>query len=191
MKNIILRTILGTVSIALSQLLCYFFIDDIFVYFATAIQSFLCLRLLLAVLIYISINWIIKNPIYALEKDILFFSYLLLSISVSLLRFRSDFSSPINFNIINIINYSKTTIIFNIFFYIPVGFYFWKRIKLKTIYKFIIFLSYIAIIEALQQYLRVGVSDINDVILNCLGFLVGYASPKIIMSFLTTKKLST
>jgi len=191
MKKFLLKFLFAALSISISLFLCYFFIDDIFVRYATATQSFLCLRLFIAVLIYFSINWVMKNPIYTLERDILFFSYLLLSISVSLLRFRLSSSTPLNFNVISIINYSKMTLFFNILFYIPFGFYFGKRIKLKTVYNFIIFLGYILIIEVLQHYLRTGFFDINDFILNGLGFLAGYASQKIIMSFLTYRRLST
>lgn len=191
MKNIFLRILFGMFSIGISQFLCYLFIDDVFVNFATATQAFLCLRLVIAILIYISINWVMKSPIYNLEKDILFLSYVFLSISISLLRFKLAFYKPGNFNVINIIHYSKTTIFFNILFYIPFGYYLRSRLKLKTLYKFIIFLFYIVIIEISQHLLNVGFFDINDVILNCLGFLIGYIAQKTIMSFLTTKKLST
>lgn len=191
MKKIFLRILFVIISITISQLLCYFFMDDVFVNFATATQSFLCLRLLIAGLIYISINWVVKNSIYKLEKDIVFLIYIFLSICLSLFRFKLAFYRPWNFNITDIINYSKTTIFFNIIFYIPFGCYLGNRLKINTLYSSIVFLFYIVIIEISQHYLNVGFFDISDIILNYLGFLIGYITQKTIVSFLNTKKLST
>lgn len=180
MRNITFKVLYGIISILIAQFLCYFLIDDIFVNFATSILTFVSLRLVLAITVYISINWVMDKVICKLEKDILFFSYILLSVSISLLRFNLDMNRYPNFNVINIINYSKTTIFFNIFFYIPFGVYFSNRINISKLYKFIIFLSYILVIEISQHFLNVGFFDINDVILNCLGFLIGYILQRLI-----------
>lgn len=179
--------VFAIVSISISVILCYFFVDDMFVNFATTTQSFLCLRLFIAVIIYLSIKWIVKKPIKAVEKDILFFSYMLLAISLSIFRFKLNYAEPMNFNVLNIVNDSKTTIVLNVLFYIPFGYYAKSRVRLKTVYTFIIFLAYIISIELLQCYLEVGCFDINDIICNILGFIIGFISKKVFKAFLPSK----
>lgn len=178
--KILKSIIIAIISACISQLLCYFVIDDVFVYFATNNITFLCLRLFLAIAIYISINWAIKNPIRTIEKDMLFVSYILLAICISLLRFKLGIERPMNFSILKIIDYSKTTILFNVIFYIPVGYYAKCRLKIKTLFTFSAFLTYIVILELLQQFLKVGFFDINDIILNSFGFTMGFITKKFI-----------
>lgn len=168
-----LRIFSGILSAGISQLLCYFFIDDLFVRFITTIPSALCLRLLIAIWVYIAIIWVSKNPIYKIEKDILFFGYLLFCISVSIFRYKMIYYRSMNFNVFDIVNNYKSIIFYNILIYIPFGFYLGSRSKLKILYNLFIFIAYIVIIELLQHYLKVGIFDINDILLNCLGFLIG------------------
>ncbi|QNU66740.1 VanZ family protein [Ruminiclostridium herbifermentans] len=183
-KNIIF----AIVSLGISQFLCYFFVDDVFVNFATAEQPFHCLRLFIAIIIYTSINWTAKNSIKTIEKDILFFSYVLLAVSLSIFRMKLNFAEPMNFNVLDMVTYSKTTIILNILFYIPFGYYAKSRIRLKPIYTFAIFLAYIISIELLQHYLKVGFFDINDIMCNTFGFVVGFVSKKVLENLLCSRK---
>ncbi len=187
--KILKSIIIAIISACISQLLCYFVIDDVFVYFATNNITFLFLRLFLAIVIYISINWIIKNPIRTIEKDMLLISYILLAVCLSLLRFKLHSVEP-NFNILNIINYSKKTLLLNTLFYIPVGYYLKGRLRIKTLLIFSIFLAYIAIIELLQQSLKVGIFDINDIILNSFGFTMGFITRKFIQHLMSDRNIN-
>lgn len=174
-------------SICTSQFLCYFLIDDIFSYFASEIYPFIFLRILIAGLIYISINWITMSPIYKLEREIIFISYILFTISLTLFRIKLDYTRTMNFNIFDMLNYSKSTIFLNIVFFIPFGYYAKSRVKLKFIYSFAFFLTFIIFIELFQHYLNVGIFDISDLTLNSFGFIFGYLARKTVISFFTPK----
>ncbi len=71
----------------------------------------------------------------------------------------------------------------NIILFVPFGFLGWfspKFLNFKTL--IIFFLSVITIVEALQYFTRLGVFDIDDIILNAIGVAIGFYIRKIIDS---------
>lgn len=63
----------------------------------------------------------------------------------------------------------------NVVMFIPFGFLGWIFPQLKNLKSLIItFVSAIVIVEALQYFSRLGVFDVDDVILNTFGVFLGF-----------------
>lgn len=63
----------------------------------------------------------------------------------------------------------------NVVMFIPFGFLGWFFLHLQDLKKlFIAFVSAIVIVEALQYFSRLGVFDVDDVILNTFGVYLGF-----------------
>ncbi len=76
----------------------------------------------------------------------------------------------------------------NILMFIPYGFIGWlfpKYNDLKTL--LIYFLSFLIVIEALQYFTRLGVFDIDDIILNTFGVVIGFSFKQIFDNFFERK----
>lgn len=76
----------------------------------------------------------------------------------------------------------------NILMFIPYGFIGWlfpKYNDLKTL--LIYFLSFLIVIEALQYFTRLGVFDIDDIILNTFGVVIGFYFKQIFDNFFEKK----
>lgn len=66
-------------------------------------------------------------------------------------------------------------VIGNIVMFIPFGFLGWVFPRLKDLKRLLIsFVSAIVIVEALQYFSRLGVFDIDDILLNTLGVYLGW-----------------
>ncbi|WP_317040101.1 VanZ family protein [Chryseobacterium sp. BGARF1] len=69
----------------------------------------------------------------------------------------------------------------NVVMFIPFGFLGWIFPQLKNLKDLIIaFVSTIVIIEALQYFSRLGVFDVDDVLLNTFGVFLGWQMKKIL-----------
>lgn len=69
----------------------------------------------------------------------------------------------------------------NVVMFIPFGFLGWIFPQLKNLKKLVItFVSTIVIVEALQYFSRLGVFDVDDVILNTFGVLLGWQMKRIL-----------
>ncbi len=63
----------------------------------------------------------------------------------------------------------------NLFLFVPFGFLGWLLPKYNDLKSLMIyFLSAIIILEALQYFTRLGVFDIDDIILNGIGVIIGF-----------------
>jgi len=72
----------------------------------------------------------------------------------------------------------------NIIMFIPFGFLGWLNAKYFSFKKLIVdFLSVLIIVEALQYLTRLGVFDIDDLVLNSLGVWIGFQMRKFIDNF--------
>ncbi len=69
----------------------------------------------------------------------------------------------------------------NVVMFIPFGFLGWVFLKLNNLKNLIItFVSAIVIVEALQYFSRLGVFDVDDVILNTFGVFLGWQMKRIL-----------
>jgi len=69
----------------------------------------------------------------------------------------------------------------NVVMFIPFGFLGWVFLQLKDLKSLIVaFVSAIVIVEALQYFSRLGVFDIDDIILNTFGVFLGWQIKKML-----------
>lgn len=69
----------------------------------------------------------------------------------------------------------------NVIMFVPFGFLGWIFPQLKNLKNLVItFVSIIVIIEALQYFSRLGVFDVDDVLLNTFGVFLGWQMKKIL-----------
>lgn len=182
MKNKIIYILTFLFSLIISFVLCYFYFDRIINKFSGILGSnisFLIMRFFIAVIIFLVIDSIIKRKFSRSELNILLISYFILILIMSLFKYDSKIYSNINLNPLNIINdfeYTSTTIVVfgNLLMYIPIGIGIKLNFKKVKNYKlYILFLLYILIVESIQFIFKLGIFDINDIILNFIGFYIG------------------
>ena len=144
----------------------------------TSIFSAIGLWLFLSFLMYIIIIVLIDKRIYKIHIDILAVSFFLLILILSFLRGIARYSG-LNLNPLTIVHdmrgYFKHTLLIliaNILVYFPIGMYVKYRFKLSFLKLFLIFI-YITLIEITQYVSYRGICDINDVISNTVGFMLG------------------
>ncbi|MDU5742388.1 MAG: VanZ family protein, partial [Clostridium sp.] len=64
-------------------------------------------------------------------------------------------------------------IIGNVFAYVPIGIYIKYVSRIKNIKLYCYFILYCLIIESIQYIFKLGSFDINDIIMNSAGFIIG------------------
>lgn len=147
--------------------ICYFYLDDLIGIFTDQTYIFVAIRLLLFSLL----------SLYLLGKlDFKKISIIYILLIVVLTFKRVPFRSY-NLNVFTIthdLNYNSQQLLLlgNILIYIPIGYYMIKMKKsfFKNLFLFIIF---IFLVETIQYMLMLGIFDINDIILNSVGFMIG------------------
>lgn len=167
-------------AIIISQVLCYYLLDSLFE--KLNLISFIFLRISIAIGVYAIITIIFRKKILKKDIDVLFVAYVILIINITF--FKEPYileNIYYNLNIFDLIKHmdsisSLIMAIGNIGAYIPIGVYIIHRFgdKSKIKYKYmIVFFTYILIIEFIQCVFRFGAFDVNDIILNSLGFYIG------------------
>jgi glycopeptide antibiotics resistance protein len=103
----------------------------------------------------------------------------------------------VNVNPLSILNdfkqYHNQTLLLligNIFAYFPLGIYIKYKTNIRTIKLLSFFLPYIILIEILQYNFKCGICDINDIIFNTSGFLLGAVVYNLILYYSKQKKLN-
>ncbi len=99
-------------------------------------------------------------------------------------RYQYDFNIVRIIPIYSTITYFENSYVFkrdigivlgNLVMFMPFGFLGWVLPKLKDLKELLInFVSVIVIIEAIQYFTRLGVFDVDDIIINTLGVYLGY-----------------
>jgi glycopeptide antibiotics resistance protein len=146
------------------------------------------MRIIIALILYFTVRFFLTKNSSKKEMDVIFVMYALFILVIIFFkgdRYTSN-SLRINMNPLEILNDFKTAdntiflLLGNIVLYIPFGFYFPFRISfLKP--KFLIPLFFVIplLSESIQLIAGVGVFDINDIILNFLGFMMGFGGFRI------------
>lgn len=119
--------------------------------------------------------------------EILIFPYalgMLYFMFIGMGRYQYDFNIVRIIPIYSTITYFENSYVFkrdigivlgNLVMFMPFGFLGWVLPKLKDLKELLInFVSVIVIIEAIQYFTRLGVFDVDDIIINTLGVYLGY-----------------
>jgi glycopeptide antibiotics resistance protein len=164
---------------------------------APSAALYLSLMIFTATILYIFFISIINRKISTVHINILAVLYFGITIELSFLKTISNFNG-INLNPLNIItdfrNYFSFTlllVITNMLLYLPMGLYIRFKVKISSFRLFIGFILYIFFIEAMQYILHKGIFDVNDIILNSLGFLIGVLCCEIIMKPYDKRKIKS
>lgn len=166
------------ISVLCSVLLFYLLIYKT-IYKLISPGMFLCLSTIIFIsyFIYVSIIYFISKSFNRNTIKNLAFLYLLVVLS---LTFDKGSFFRINLNPLRLIyqmkiNFFGTIIEFlsNLVIYIPLGIYIRSISNKKNSTLLLFFLIYILFIESIQAFFHRGVFDINDIIVNSLGFLFG------------------
>lgn len=166
----------------IAQIMCYFVFDDIIVVLIRpAPVVYIIIRIVIAVFLYIISKVIYDRKVSKIQIDMMFIFYS--AFILVLLFFKGNAYTTgdlhINLNPLNIISDLKTSnnaillLIGNIILYIPFGVYFSYKLTNPQKLWFILLFAIPIISEAIQLSAGVGVFDINDIILNFIGIVLG------------------
>ena len=129
---------------------------------------------------------VINKKVNKIHIDILVVLYFVVVIGLSFFKSIHNFTG-MNLNPFNIINefrsYFQHTlflVVSNLLIYLPLGIFVRFKMKVNNSKLIIGFLLYILLIETMQYVSHTGIFDINDIILNTLGFHIGIYSYNLI-----------
>lgn len=164
-------------SVIISALLYYFFLDE-FISLTISRQIDIHMILMLVITYYVYLLILIVTRQRIKEKESFAFKFLYGIMLITLFFSKSINSSYVetfNLDISNVV-YSLTTrvgllfLVFNIILIIPLGY---MLRKLDFIVKLLLPLFIFLIVEYIQYDNGIGVFDVNDIILNTIGFYIG------------------
>ena len=134
---------------------------------------------LIAFSLYSLFNILINKELIITYANKFIIIYMLFLVSITFFKARTNIMSFI-FNPLDSIyslRYgtisSVINIVGNLLMYIPIGTYFRYKSIHKTSNLIISFITYIFLIELIQGLSKTGTFDVNDIILNTLGFIIG------------------
>lgn len=137
---------------------------------------------------------VINKRISKVHINILAILYFGIAIGLSFFKTTSKLSG-VNLNPFSIVidfkNYFSHTLLLvvtNILLYLPLGAFMKFRIKSNNFSLLTRFIIYILFIEIMQYILRRGIFDINDIILNTLGFVAGVLCCNFIVNLPMSRK---
>lgn len=130
------------------------------------------MRFILAYAIYVVIKWIIYGSINSKHVRILYIIYFAILIyALTFVRGKQVYGRAFTLNLLEIFEQPIILICINICIFIPVGMYTHKFTK--NIFKILIILLCPIFIEIVQLVFRFGIFDLGDILLNCIGGLLG------------------
>jgi len=185
-KTILTKEIIFLISGVISVLLFSNFLTDLLYRFLNpSMLVIISMMLITAFILYVIIISIMEKKVSRININIVMGLYFVVVIGLSFFRSFSNYSG-MNLNPLNIINdykdYPNLTlllVITNLLIYLPLGIFIRIKMKVSTHKLIIGFLIYIFLIESMQYISHKGVFDINDIILNSLGFVIGICLAKI------------
>lgn len=134
---------------------------------------------LIAFSLYSLFNILINKELIIMYANKFIIIYILFLVSITFFKARTNIMS-FTFNPLDSIyslRYgtisSVINIVGNLLMYIPIGTYFRYKSIHKTSNLIISFIIYIFLIELIQGLSKTGTFDVNDIILNTLGFIIG------------------
>ncbi|MBS6600760.1 MAG: VanZ family protein [Clostridium sp.] len=180
LKKIISNVALIFICILISYMSCYKFLDNVILSISMSSNIFVAARIILALALFIFIKFIINKKVNSKYIDLLFCLYFILILMLTLFKNDNGWTGNINLNLLEVFKDIKSSsnglilLVGNICMYIPIGIYIeYRFFNKKNTLKIGLFLIYIFLIELIQHIFKKGVFDIDDIILNLIGFLIG------------------
>lgn len=180
--NILVHMLLVLVCLIISSYFCMKLFDDILIRFADSNEAFIFIRIMLAFLLYSLMVLLMKKRIEEYQLKILVFLYIVLLLIFS--YFKGNYNSGgvygINLDPIFMIDAlshksgnSFILLVGNTFAYMPLGIYFSYYTKISSKALIYTFIPIITVLEFIQLIFKLGIFDMNDIILNSIGFTAG------------------
>lgn len=138
------------------------------------IPFYIIIVLFQAIIIYIILNGIQNNELDNKSKKMLWIQYFI--VVIFLLFGRNIGSKGVELNLFIAIkdwfsdSFSIVITIANFLMFIPLSFFFRNK---NLIYSILSIIGIVFCIEIAQYLLSLGILDVGDILLNCLGFLLG------------------
>lgn len=180
LKKIISNVALIFICILIFYMSCYKFLDNVILSISMSSNIFVAARIILALALFIFIKFIINKKVNSKYIDLLFCLYFILILMLTLFKNDNGWTGNINLNPLEVFKDIKSSsnglilLVGNICMYIPIGIYIeYRFFNKKSTLKIGLFLIYIFLIELIQNIFKKGVFDIDDIILNLIGFLIG------------------
>jgi glycopeptide antibiotics resistance protein len=179
-KNILRNSIVLFICLFTTYFIFYNFVSELLTRFMSPSTGlYLGMMVFTTTILYVFSISIINKKISKVHVDFLTVMYFGLTIGLSFFKTMSNYNG-INLNPFSIItdfkeyfNLTLLLVVTNTLLYFPLGLFVKFRSKVSNLKLLIWFLLYILIIEVMQYILHRGIFDINDIILNTIGFLIG------------------
>ncbi|MBK5241922.1 VanZ family protein [Clostridium sp.] len=179
-KNILRNSIVLFICLFTTYFIFYNFVSELLTRFMSPSTGlYLGMMVFTTTILYVVSISIINKKISKVHVDFLTVMYFGLTIGLSFFKTMSNYNG-INLNPFSIItdfkeyfNLTLLLVVTNTLLYFPLGLFVKFRSKVSNLKLLIWFLLYILIIEVMQYILHRGIFDINDIILNTIGFLIG------------------
>lgn len=177
LKKTIVVLIVFFVSFLIAQSICYFILDDIVFIFFTGLIQYLLLRLFITLTLFVSIGYLFQWGF--IHKNIFKIGLIIYTILLLTLTLKPQHERLVNFNVmamfegLDVDALAMPLLIGNVLMYIPFGYLINFNFNSSFINKVILSIFFIFSIEVLQFVFKLGVFDINDIILNSIGLIIG------------------
>ncbi len=173
------------ISIFAAYVLSAFYLDRIINSYTENIVAFILLRIWIGIMIYIFLDGLFIKKIFTIRrKKIFLLAYLLF---ISMFIFKPTTYRAMNFDITNIFNdFGKSNmslILFlgNIVLFVFLGILIGNIFRKKSKQLMLMFIVTITLVEVAQYVCMLGIFDINDIILNTIGFYLGLQSERLLI----------
>ncbi|GAA0741425.1 VanZ family protein [Clostridium oceanicum] len=191
------KSVIFVLSLFLSWALYFFVISEFMIRFmegSTALSF--AVMFFIAFVFYSFTLWVVTRKFNKLHIDILAALYFFIIIGLTF--FKTSYSNAaININPFNILRefqqYFAHTLILtisNLFIYLPLGLYIKNKVKVSNKRLFLSWFIYIILVESIQAAAHTGIFDINDIITNTLGFLIGVLLNSLVIKYFSRNSIS-
>ena len=197
-KNILRNCIILIICLFTTYIIFFNFVSELLTRFMSLSMSlYLGMMIFATTIFYVFSISIINKKVSKIHVNILVTMYFSITIGLSFFKTMSNFNG-INLNPFNIItdfkeyfNFTLLLVVTNTLLYLPLGLFARFKVKVSNFVLLIWFLLYILMIEAMQYVLHRGIFDINDIILNTIGFLIGVLCSDFIIKFFIKRKVKS
>lgn len=180
LKTILRNIFIFIICLFITYIIFYNFVAELIIRFMSpSIKLYLGMMIFSTAILYIVTVSVINKRVSKIHVNILAILYFIIAIGLSFLKTTSNISG-INLNPLSIFvdfkdyfNHTLLLVVTNTLLYLPLGIYVKFRIKANNFSLFMGFILYILVVEIMQYILNRGIFDINDIILNTLGFFIG------------------
>ena len=182
-KNILRNCIILVVCLYTTYIMFYNFVSELLTRFMSPSTSlYIGMMIFTTTVFYVFIISVINKKVSRLHLNIIIAMYFGVTIGMSFFKTRVNYTG-INLNPFNIIadfkeyfSFTLLLVITNMLIYFPLGLFLKAKAKISNLRLLLGFWAYILMIESMQYIFHRGIFDINDIILNTIGFFIGVLS---------------